>query len=72
MAPIADLVGTFISTYATQHGLAPASMTLNGSRLTLQFAACIVLAAAVYAFMTLRWRSAEHPESATEEMAADA
>ncbi len=72
MAPIADLIGKFISGYVTRNGLAPASVTLNGSRITLQIAACIVLGAAVYAFVTLRWRSAEHPANVAQEAAADA
>jgi hypothetical protein len=72
MAPLADLIGKFIADYVTKYNLAPASVTLNGSRITLQLAACIVLGAAAYAFVTLRWRAAEHPGVSVEEVAADA
>ena len=74
MAPLADLIGRFITDFVVGHDLAPSSVTLNGSRITLQISACIVLGAAVYAFNALRWRSAEEGDDAppAEEALADA
>ena len=59
MAPLADFVGSMVGGFISRNGMAPQSITFTGSRLTLQFSALIVLAAAVYAFRTLSWRACE-------------
>ena len=69
MAPLADIIGKFITNFVTNNHIAPASMSLNGSRITLQICACIVMGASVYAFVALRWRSAEQPGPAEEALA---
>jgi len=56
MAPLADLASKLVTGFVETNNLAPGSITLTGSRLTLQFSALIVLGAAVYAFRTLSWR----------------
>ena len=62
MAPLADLMGKVIQKAIDTYNLAPSSVTMTGSRLTLQISALIVLGAAVYAFKTLSWREAD-PEA---------
>ncbi|NTW28701.1 MAG: MFS transporter [Coriobacteriia bacterium] len=59
MAPLADLIGASAHDLLLQIGLVSQSTTMTGSRITLQFASIIVLAAAVYAFVSLQWRHAE-------------
>jgi len=66
MAPLADFVGSMVEDFIVRNGLAPSSVTLTGSRLTLQFASLIVIAAAVYGFRTLKWRECEEGEVAVE------
>lgn len=67
MAPLADVVGRFVSGVIIRNGLAPQSVTFTGSRLTLQFSSLVVLGAAVYAFLILRWREAEGATRTSEE-----
>lgn len=55
MAPLADFVGSMIERVIATNGLIPAEVTLTGSRVTLQFSALLVIAAAVYGLVTLRW-----------------
>ena len=71
MAPLADFVGGIVKRIVESNGLAPASVTLTGSRLTLQLSALIVLGAAVYAFRTLSWRACDETESVTSDSADD-
>jgi len=59
MAPLADIVGSIVEGFIVSNGLAPASVTLTGSRLTLQFSALMVIAAAAYGFRALRWRECD-------------
>lgn len=54
MAPIADFVGSLVQKFIIDTGLAPATFTLTGSRLTLQFSSLLVMGAAVYGFVVLR------------------
>ena len=73
MAPLADIIGRYVQRFVIEHGLAPSSVTMTGSRITLQIASCIVLAAAVYAFLTLEWRACEPVRpGGEEEVTADA
>ncbi len=59
MAPLNDLVGSYVTTFAENKGLLPQNMVLTGPRLTLQLSALIVIGAAVYGFRTLQWRSCD-------------
>jgi len=59
MAPLNDLIGSFLLRVVKQQGLAPHAIALTGPRITLQISAGIVLLAAVYGFVSLRWREAE-------------
>lgn len=56
VAPLGDLVGGLVKGIVEARGILPADVVLTGSRLTLQFASLIVLAAAAYAFRRLEWR----------------
>jgi len=67
MAPLADILGKQIQKFVIEHDLAPSSVNMTGSRLTLQISACIVMAAAIYAFVTLRWRACDDVEEACED-----
>jgi hypothetical protein len=53
MAPIADVIGTYVYGFVITHGMASQAVYWTGSRITLQLSACIVLAASVYAFAVL-------------------
>jgi MFS family permease len=77
MAPLADIIGKMVQRFVETNGLAPSSVTLTGSRITLQICSFIVLGAAVYAFKTLDWRvcdddSREPTDPANLEAPADA
>lgn len=61
MAPLADLVGRIVKGVVETNGLTPDTVTLTGSRLTLQFSALIVIGASIYAFKTLSWRACDDP-----------
>ena len=71
MAPLADIAGGIVKRVVESNGLAPASVTLTGSRLTLQLSALIVLGAAAYAFRTLSWRVCDETESVPSDSADD-
>lgn len=58
MAPLADFAGSLIERFVVANALVPAEITLTGSRITLQFSALLVIAAAVYGLVTLRWNAA--------------
>jgi dTMP kinase len=64
MAPLADLIGGFVEDFVMDNGLAPASVTMTGSRITLQISALVVVAAAVYGFRVLRWKECEPDDPA--------
>ena len=64
MAPLADIVSGIVKNVVETNHLAPGSITLTGSRLTLQFSALIVLGAAAYAFKILSWRACDDTEDA--------
>lgn len=64
IAPIGDLVAAAVGRFVEQNDLVPETLALTGPRITLMFAAALVIAAAVYAFRTLEWRQcADKPES---------
>jgi hypothetical protein len=73
MAPLADFVGSIVEGIIETNGFAPESVTLTGSRLTLQFSALLVIGAAAYGFRALSWREcddkAEAGAEACEEVA---
>lgn len=56
VAPMGDLIGTVVRRVVEARGILPADVVLTSSRLTLTFAALIVLIAAVYAYRRLEWR----------------
>jgi len=64
MAPLADLISGMIEDFVVRNNLAPSSVTLTGSRITLQLCSIMVIAAAVYGFRALRWRECEADETA--------
>jgi dTMP kinase len=53
MAPIADIIGTYVYNFAISHGMAEQSVYWTGSRITLQLASLIVIGASFYAFAVL-------------------
>lgn len=55
-APVGDLVGGVVRQVVAASGGDPARLVLTGSRITLIFASCIVLGAAVYAARAIDWR----------------
>lgn len=57
MAPLGDLVARLAEVASRFLALGPALPLPTGSQLSLQIAALVVLASAVYAFRTLDWRS---------------
>lgn len=59
MAPLADFVGKIVEQVIVTNGLAPDTVTLTGSRLTLQLSALMVIGAAFYGFSALRWRECD-------------
>jgi len=59
MAPLADFIGSIVEDIIVRNGLAPSSVTLTGSRITLQISALLVIGAAVYGFRALSWRECE-------------
>lgn len=59
MAPLADVIGTFVERFVEARGLPTAGYTMTGSRITLQLSALVVMGAAVYGFRALRWRECE-------------
>jgi dTMP kinase len=65
MAPIADFIGTYVYSFAVSNHLR--SVYWTGSRITLQLSSFIVMAAAVYAFVALRWKAAEAVTVPAEE-----
>jgi dTMP kinase len=54
IAPIGDIVGTYVRAFVEANHIVPATVVLTGSRLTLWFASAIVIGAAVYAFTSLK------------------
>jgi len=64
MAPLADLLSGMIEDFVVKNNLAPSSVTLTGSRITLQLCSIVVIAAAVYGFRALRWRECEADKTA--------
>ncbi len=64
LAPVGDLTAGFVARLVEARGIAPASVTFTGSRITLQIASLIVVAAAVYAYRTLSWRACEDSRKA--------
>jgi dTMP kinase len=56
VAPLGDLIGGVVERVVEARGILPADVVLTGSRLTLQLASLVVLAAAIYAYRTLDWR----------------
>jgi dTMP kinase len=54
MAPIADVIGTYVYKAMTTNGPTDASVYWTGSRITLQISSLIVMGAAFYAFTSLR------------------
>jgi hypothetical protein len=59
MAPLGDIVGKITRNVVTRSGVPYDAVYLTGPRMTLWFASLIVISAAIFAFVTLRWREAE-------------
>ena len=55
-APLNDLISKLVIDAVNEYGLAPESVVLTAPRVTLMLSAGIVIAAAVYGFIALRWR----------------
>lgn len=66
MAPLADLIGSIIRRLVAQGRFGLLSLSLTGSRVTLQLSALVVIGAAVYGFRALRWRECE-PQQAVSK-----
>jgi MFS family permease len=75
MAPLGDIVAKTIRNIVAHSGVPYDEVYLTGPRITLWFAALIVVSASAYGFKTLRWREAEAgvpvdlPETPAEEPA---
>jgi dTMP kinase len=61
-APVGDIVGGFVRRFVESTHGDPAELVLTGSRITLIFASCIVLLAAVYAMRAIPWRRPKNGE----------
>jgi len=55
-APLADLMDGLVRLVVDVRDIAPSAVVLTGSRLTLQLASLVVIAAAYYAYRGLDWR----------------
>ncbi len=71
MAPLGDIIAKIIRTLVSGSGVPYDEVYLTGPRITLWVASAIVIAAAVYAFRTLRWREAEAAKPVTVELAEE-
>ena len=69
MAPIADVIGKFVYSFAVSNHLTSQTVYWTGSRITLQLSSFIVMGAAVYAFRALRWKTCEAATVPAEEPA---
>jgi len=75
MAPLGDIVARTTRALVARSGVPYDEVYLTGPRITLWFAALVVISAAVYGFKTLRWREAEQgvaidvPDTSAEEPA---
>jgi hypothetical protein len=67
MAPVADVIGTYVYNTALANHLTAQTVYWTGSRITLQLSSLIVMGAAVYAFRSLRWKAAAHPAPSLAE-----
>jgi dTMP kinase len=67
MAPIADLIGTYVYKFVIQNEMASQSVYWTGSRITLQLSACIVLAASAYAFAVLSPKPTDAEKSGAQQ-----
>lgn len=56
IAPIGDLIAVGVGRWMRVEDLVPETVALTAPRITLLFAATLVIGAAVYAFRTLEWR----------------
>ncbi|MDP2182636.1 MAG: MFS transporter [Actinomycetota bacterium] len=64
MAPIGDFAAKIVRRIVELQEMNLSNVTVSGSQVALQLASLIVLAAAVYAFRTLNWRTAqEHADA---------
>lgn len=72
IAPLGDLVAAAVGEWVAQNDLVPSTLALTAPRITLIFSASLVLAAAVYAFRTLEWRSCEAAPVAASDDPDDA
>ena len=70
MAPLGDIAARIIRGLVSRSGVPYDEVYLTGPRMTLWFAAAIVVAAAVYAFRTLHWREAEVGITPAEEVSS--
>ena len=61
------------SSSSSANGLAPSTVTMTGSRITLQFSAALVIAAGIYGYRVMRWRECDEvPDVVVEEGGARA
>ena len=67
MAPLADILGGIIEDFVVKNGLAPSTVTMTGSRITLQLCALVVIGAGIYGYRALRWRECEDDGVAVAE-----
>lgn len=59
MAPLNDLIGSAVVRLVSDQGMATQRLAMTGPRTTLLVSAGIVMSAAVYGFMVLRWRECD-------------
>lgn len=64
IAPIGDLIAVAVGAWVRSNDLVPETLALTGPRITLLFAAALVLGAAFYAFRTLEWRRCDEDADA--------
>lgn len=72
MAPLSDLLASFIQSLIDTTGLTPESVVMSGPRVTLQISALVVLGAAAYAFSVLEWRTCDAIAEKGSDAAASA
>lgn len=71
MAPIADVIGSYVYNFVIANGLAEQAVYFTGSRITLQLSSLVVMGAAVYAFVVLRTHGAAKEHVPSRESAEE-
>ncbi len=69
--PLGDVTAALVRRVVETRGILPTEVTFTGSRITLQLAALVVVAAAAYGYRTLDWRGRRDRERDDPEVGMD-